>query len=67
MVPSPLNYRCPLAPSILGTQQGRQLCLTQAQGDVGLQTELLDLKVLYLGGVSLLVSPPSPDFCGIKE
>lgn len=67
MVPSPLNYRCPLAPSILGTQRGRQLCLTQAQGDVGLQTELLELKVLYLGGVSLLVSPPCPDFYGIKE
>lgn len=31
MVPIPLNYRCPLAPSTVETQRGRQLCVKQAQ------------------------------------
>lgn len=54
MVPIPLNYRCPLAPSTLGTQGGRQLCVKQAQEGMGctvdLQTEGHGLTALYLGG-----------------
>lgn len=34
---------------------------------LGLQIELLALKVLYFQGASLLVSPPCPDLCGMKD